>query len=171
MSHPAPLLGLDPPRSQAVPAPPFLERLSQPDDVKERPLPRHAANRRAGVVIEVAVHGDPARFRKSDRLFDLAPLEIPFPQRIAAHHGACTWSGILASAQMALKVHRVHGRSACSGPRAKSPARIFDVAATILASTAASSGVTSIRCPRRMSNRTRRGSVPPGSSPRRAANP
>src|ERR1700693_2728559 len=78
----APPLGLDPPRGKTVMPAPSLEHRPQADDVKERPLPHHPANRRAVVRVEVAVYRDAARLGEGDRLSDLTPLEILLTQRL-----------------------------------------------------------------------------------------
>src|SRR3981081_2865121 len=54
MSHLAPLLGLDPLRTEAVMPAPFLEHGPQADDVEERLLTHHPPNRRAVIRVEVA---------------------------------------------------------------------------------------------------------------------
>src|SRR5437762_9304679 len=78
----APLLGLNPLRPEAVFAAPLLEARPESDHMQERPLPAHAPDGRAMVVVEVAVHGDAAGFRKGDRFPDLPPLEIALAWRL-----------------------------------------------------------------------------------------
>src|SRR6267143_394778 len=107
--------------------------------MQKRALARHAADCGAMVVIEVAMDGDSARFRERDRLFDLPPFEVTL-----IDHGR-------ASEQMGLYAHIAHGRRAFSGPSAKSPAVIRRDTASTLASTAASSRVTSMTFDRRRS--------------------
>lgn len=130
------LLRLDPFRPQTVLTTPFREHWAQPNDVEEGPLAHHAPDHGTVVVVEVAVDGDPAGFRKRDRLFDLAALEILLPERRDACHSLVAGTGTRASAQIGLNAHTVQGRSECSGRNAKSPAMMRDVAAAILASTA-----------------------------------
>src|SRR5450759_5060268 len=83
MSNLAALLGLDPLRPEPMLPAPFFEDRSQSDDVQEGLFPHHPSDRRAVVVVEVAVDGNPARLCKSDRLLDLSPLEIALAERLA----------------------------------------------------------------------------------------
>src|ERR1700704_815432 len=108
MSHLAPLLGLDPLRTEAVMPAPFLEHRPQADDVEERLLTHHPPNRRAVIRVEVAMDRDAASLGEGDGLFDLAPLEIALVQRLA--HA-------VRSGQIGRKAQSEQGRSACSGPR------------------------------------------------------
>jgi hypothetical protein len=73
----AALFGLDRALGDAVQPDPELEVFAQSDDVQERLFHHEAARRTPAVVaVEVAVDGDPAGFGESDRLFDLAALEV-----------------------------------------------------------------------------------------------
>src|ERR1700692_2179045 len=98
MSHLPALFRLDPFRAQAVLAAPLLEHGPQSDDVEEGPLAHHAPDHRPVVVVEVAVHGDAAGFRKSYRLLDLAPLEVLLPKRRGARHVRAAGTATRASA-------------------------------------------------------------------------
>src|ERR1700686_1796886 len=160
MRHLAALLWLYPLGPQPVLPAPLLEHRAQPDDVQERLLAHHPPDRRAVVVVEVAVDGDATGFSERDRLFDLAALEVAFAKRLAHD---------LRSGQIGRNAQMVHGRCACSGRRLKSPAAMRAAADSTRASTPASSRDTSIASPRRRSNRINRGSAAPGSRPRRAA--
>src|SRR5258708_2829488 len=217
----AALLGLDRLGPQPVLPAPLNECGAQPGDAEKWFLAHHPADRRAVVIIEVAVNRYAARFGERQGLFDLATLEIALPQpgihrdttncaRMALRryaeaticarmaqfgHGDSTICARMAqrryadaticarmaeaeiqdrgraSGQIGRKAQIVHGRCACSGPRRKSPAAMCAAAASTRASTPASSGVTSMTWPRRRSNRSSRACGPPGTSPRRAANP
>src|SRR2546421_8289695 len=79
--HAAPAFGLDPFRPQAVPPAPFREQVAPPDHVQERPVHGKAATvPGAVIVVEIAVYRDPAGFGESDRLLDLAALEVALLQ-------------------------------------------------------------------------------------------
>src|SRR5207245_3267595 len=71
MGYFATFLGLDPLRPQAALAAPGLQVGAQADHMEEGPLPRHASNRRAVVVVEIAMHRNAAGLREGDRPLDL----------------------------------------------------------------------------------------------------
>ena len=77
----AALFGLDPLRAETVKPPPFFEHRPKTYDMQERTLTPHASDRRAVVVVEIAMHRDSAILGKRDRLFDLASLKVPFAHR------------------------------------------------------------------------------------------
>src|ERR1700693_5822604 len=83
MGYFAALLGLDPLGAKAVVPAPLLEHRPQADDVQERLLTHHPPDRRAVVVVEVAVDGDATGLGEGDGLFDLAPLEVLLVKRRA----------------------------------------------------------------------------------------
>src|ERR1700686_5434880 len=147
MRHLAALLWLYPLGPQPVLPAPLLEHRAQPDDVQERLLAHHPPDRRAVVVVEVAVDGDATGFSERDRLFDLAALEVAFAKSLAHD---------LRSGQIGRNAQMVHGRRAFPGGRLKPPAAMRAAADSPRASTPASSGVTSMHWPRRRSNRSRR---------------
>src|SRR6266850_3340312 len=126
--HPPALFGLDPFRPKAMLATPLLQHRAQPDDVQKGALAQHAPDHRAVIVVEVAVDRDATGFRKRDRFLDLTALEVLLAKRRRPGHLWVAGTGTRASAQIGRKEHRVHGRSACSGPSAKSPAMMRDVA-------------------------------------------
>ncbi len=81
--HPPPFLGLDPLRSQAVPASPLFEDRPQPDHVQERAPHLHPATGRGAVeVVEVAVERDATGLREGDRPADLTAFEESLVQGI-----------------------------------------------------------------------------------------
>src|SRR5437588_12042315 len=82
MGHLTPPLGLDPFRPETVADAPFGQHRAAADDVQERLVHGEAgAMLGAVVMVEVAVHGNPARLREGDRLPDLAPLEVALLQQ------------------------------------------------------------------------------------------
>src|SRR2546430_9448494 len=80
MRNLAPLLRLDPFRSQAVEPAPLFELHTEPDHMKKGLLTRKTADGRAVIRVEVAVHRDPARLSERDRLLYLAALKVLFVQ-------------------------------------------------------------------------------------------
>src|SRR5207245_8829454 len=72
---------LDPLRAQTVQPPPFFEHRPKTYDMQERTLAPHASDRRAVVVVEIAMHRDSAILGKRDCLLDLASLKVPFAHR------------------------------------------------------------------------------------------
>lgn len=77
VGHFAVLFRLDRALRDAVGANPFLEVLAEADHVHERLFHNETARRPLPVIgVEVAVHGDTAGFGESDRLLDLAALEV-----------------------------------------------------------------------------------------------
>jgi len=81
MSHPPPLLRLDPFRPQPVPSAPVGEEGPQADHVDERLVHHKTARGEAAVIgVEVPVNGNAALLCKGDRFADLAPLEVALPR-------------------------------------------------------------------------------------------
>src|SRR5919108_4751350 len=72
--------GLDPFRAQPVGATPLLEHRPQPDHVQEWLFAAKAADGGSVIGVEVAVDGDAARLRESDRLLYLPALKVFFAQ-------------------------------------------------------------------------------------------